>query len=78
MAAMELEYGNDKDGLRQELNAKLGPLYQAKWYRIILDEAHQIKNMGALSRFTSPLATRLESAPQLTSRSYSSLLLLEL
>jgi hypothetical protein len=55
MASIEAEYGKNKDGLQRHLYSRLGPLYHINWFRIILDEAHQIKNMAAQSTLPTPL-----------------------
>lgn len=75
MKSLQARYGEDKDGLKKELKRNLGPLYEINWYRIILDEAHQIKNLKAQSK---SLPIILYNAPGLlTLCSYPSLLLFE-
>jgi SNF2 family DNA or RNA helicase len=47
--ALKSKYGSDEAAYHRELTKKLGVLYHINWYRIILDEAHQIKNLAAQS-----------------------------
>ncbi|KPM35448.1 hypothetical protein AK830_g11112 [Neonectria ditissima] len=47
------KYENDTWSYDRALKAKLGRLFQVKWYRVILDEAHAIKNHN--SSCSSPL-----------------------
>ncbi|PTB41698.1 hypothetical protein M441DRAFT_139468 [Trichoderma asperellum CBS 433.97] len=38
------KYGTDNISFHRELDKIMGPLFRINWYRIILDEAHAIKN----------------------------------
>jgi hypothetical protein len=38
------KYGTDSTSYHRELDKIVGPLFRINWYRIILDEAHAIKN----------------------------------
>ncbi|CCT71110.1 related to protein RIS1 [Fusarium fujikuroi IMI 58289] len=49
---LKAKWAGDESGFQQALSKKLGPLFKVNWYRIILDEAHGIKNhssSGALA-----------------------------
>ncbi|KNB08197.1 hypothetical protein FOXG_09177 [Fusarium oxysporum f. sp. lycopersici 4287] len=41
---LKAQWAGDEDGFQQALSKKLGQLFKINWYRIILDEAHGIKN----------------------------------
>ncbi|KAG4268220.1 hypothetical protein FPRO04_12560 [Fusarium proliferatum] len=71
---LKAKWAGDESGFQQALSKKLGPLFKVNWYRIILDEAHGIKNhnsSGALAVWRlnakyrwaltgTPLANKLE------------------
>ncbi|KAG9498634.1 hypothetical protein J7337_009444 [Fusarium musae] len=71
---LKAQWAGDEDGYQQAISKNLGELFQVNWYRIILDEAHGIKNhtsSGALAVWElnakyrwaltgTPLANRLE------------------
>ncbi|TXB98843.1 hypothetical protein FocTR4_00012656 [Fusarium oxysporum f. sp. cubense] len=71
---LKAQWAGDEDGFQQALSKKLGQLFKINWYRIILDEAHGIKNdksSGALAVWRlnakyrwaltgTPLANKLE------------------
>ncbi|KAM5378331.1 hypothetical protein ACJA88_006065 [Fusarium oxysporum] len=67
---LKAQWAGDEDGFQQALSKKLGQLFKINWYRIILDEAHGIKNqyssvwrLNAKYRWAltgTPLANRLE------------------
>lgn len=38
------ELGDDDDGMREWLAEETGVLFWVKWFRVVLDEAHAIKN----------------------------------
>ncbi|KAG5795343.1 hypothetical protein H9Q69_005593 [Fusarium xylarioides] len=71
---LKAKWAGDDGGFQQALSKKLGLLFKVNWYRIILDEAHGIKNYkssGALAVWQlnakyrwaltgTPLANRLE------------------
>ncbi|KAF4999508.1 hypothetical protein FDECE_11499 [Fusarium decemcellulare] len=40
-------WAGDKDGFERALHKACGPLFKVDWYRIILDEAHAIKNRAS-------------------------------
>jgi len=42
-------YGNDLDKYGEALGKSFGPLFKTKWYRVVLDEAHAIKNYRSKS-----------------------------
>ncbi|KAH9226800.1 hypothetical protein K456DRAFT_1813721, partial [Colletotrichum gloeosporioides 23] len=46
---IESEHGMESDEYRAALVRFAGPVYGIKWYRIILDEGHAVKNMNTLS-----------------------------
>ncbi|KAF4899260.1 putative ATP-dependent helicase [Colletotrichum fructicola] len=46
---IEAEHGMESDEYRAALVRFAGPVYGIKWYRIILDEGHAVKNMNTLS-----------------------------
>ncbi|KAG5750969.1 hypothetical protein H9Q70_006379 [Fusarium xylarioides] len=49
---LKAKWAGDESGFQQALSKRLGLLYKVNWYRIILDEAHGIKNhtlSGALA-----------------------------
>lgn len=45
------KYGTDNISFHRELDKITGPLFRINWYRIILDEAHAIKNSESRSMF---------------------------
>lgn len=45
---IEAEHGMESDEYRAALVKFAGPVYGIKWYRIILDEGHAVKNMNTL------------------------------
>lgn len=45
------KYGTDNISFHRELDKIMGPLFRINWYRIILDEAHAIKNYESRSMF---------------------------
>lgn len=51
IAALKEECGEDQDRFERELNSQSGALLQVNWYRVILDEAHQIKNHEARGKY---------------------------
>ncbi|KAF5610438.1 DNA repair RAD5 [Fusarium subglutinans] len=71
---LKAKWAGDESSFQQALSKKLGLLYKVNWYRIILDEAHGIKNhtsSGALAVWRlnakyrwaltgTPLANKLE------------------
>ncbi|KAF5973402.1 DNA repair RAD5 [Fusarium coicis] len=71
---LKAQWAGDDDGYQQAISKNLGELFEVNWYRIILDEAHGIKNhtsSGALAVWElnakyrwaltgTPLANRLE------------------
>ncbi|ETR98668.1 hypothetical protein M419DRAFT_11701 [Trichoderma reesei RUT C-30] len=42
---LQERFGSDVNSYERELQAKAGVLFKIKWYRVILDEAHAIKNV---------------------------------
>ncbi|EHK20841.1 uncharacterized protein TRIVIDRAFT_123065, partial [Trichoderma virens Gv29-8] len=44
---LEEKYSSDDVSFRRELEARVGTIFGIKWYRIILDEAHAIKNVNS-------------------------------
>jgi SNF2 family DNA or RNA helicase len=44
------KWAGDEGGFMGALRRKLGQLFRIKWYRIILDEAHAIKNHTSSSK----------------------------
>ncbi|KAL7806859.1 SNF2 family N-terminal domain-containing protein [Trichoderma aethiopicum] len=38
------KWDGDEDSIKRAIASHLGPIFKIKWYRIILDEAHAIKN----------------------------------
>lgn len=48
------QYGTDDISYNRELDKLVGPLFRINWYRIILDEAHAIKNHESRSTFNAP------------------------
>ncbi|VZH97238.1 unnamed protein product [Fusarium fujikuroi] len=71
---LKAKWAGDESGFQQALSKQLGQLFKVNWYRIVLDEAHGIKNhssSGALAVWRlnakyrwaltgTPLANRLE------------------
>ncbi|KAF5582047.1 DNA repair RAD5 [Fusarium pseudocircinatum] len=71
---LKAQWAGDEDGYQQAISKNLGELFEVNWYRIILDEAHGIKNhtsSGALAVWElnakyrwaltgTPLANKLE------------------
>ncbi|PNP81668.1 hypothetical protein FNYG_04694 [Fusarium nygamai] len=71
---LKAKWAGDESGFQQALSRKLGVLFKVNWYRIVLDEAHGIKNHTSSSAFAvwrlnakyrwaltgTPLANRLE------------------
>ncbi|KAJ6444948.1 putative ATP-dependent helicase [Purpureocillium lavendulum] len=47
---LQEEHGNDAVSYEKAVAGRCGYLFQRKWYRIILDEAHAIKNIDSRSR----------------------------
>lgn len=45
------KYGTDNISFHRELDKVVGQLFRINWYRIILDEAHAIKNSESRSKF---------------------------
>lgn len=43
------KYEDDKVSFNREFSKAAGDIFKIDWYRIILDEAHQIKNVKAHS-----------------------------
>ncbi|OTA07740.1 hypothetical protein A9Z42_0086480 [Trichoderma parareesei] len=42
---LQERFDSDDVSYQRQLNAIVGPLFKIKWYRIMLDEAHAIKNV---------------------------------
>ncbi|CVL00828.1 related to protein RIS1 [Fusarium mangiferae] len=71
---LRAQWAGDESGFQQALSEQLGQLFKVNWYRIVLDEAHGIKNhssSGALAVWRlnakyrwaltgTPLANKLE------------------
>lgn len=51
MKSVTRQYKTDRKGFQRELFKRLGALFGIQWYRVILDEAHAIKNIKAQSEF---------------------------
>lgn len=49
LAELEEKYDSDNISFRREFEAHAGPMFKINWYRIILDEAHAIKNVNSRS-----------------------------
>ncbi len=49
MKELESHYAGDGAALARELEKKKGFVFQANWYRVVLDEAHAIKNLTSRS-----------------------------
>ncbi|PNP59013.1 hypothetical protein THARTR1_01261 [Trichoderma harzianum] len=47
LAELEEKYDSDNISFRREFEAHAGAMFKIKWYRIILDEAHAIKNVNS-------------------------------
>lgn len=46
---MEDRHDGDESAYRKAVAKKVGFLFKTKWYRVILDEAHAIKNISSRS-----------------------------
>lgn len=46
------DFDGDDLGHRHRIIDIMGELFHIKWYRVILDEAHAIKNLHSRSKFT--------------------------
>jgi hypothetical protein len=66
---LKVKWAGDEVGFRMALRGKLGPIFRINYYRIILDEAHAIKNHESSSKYRC-----LNSNIILTSFSHSCLL----
>jgi hypothetical protein len=42
--ALKAKWAGDMVGFENALQRKLGKLFKVNWYRVVLDEAHAIKN----------------------------------
>ncbi|POR39558.1 Putative ATP-dependent helicase [Tolypocladium paradoxum] len=47
LAEMEDRHDGDEPSFRKAIAKKMGFLFKTKWYRVILDEAHAIKNINS-------------------------------
>ncbi|KAL7961250.1 SNF2 family N-terminal domain-containing protein [Trichoderma compactum] len=47
LAELEEKYDSDNISFHRQFEAHAGPMFKMKWYRIILDEAHAIKNVNS-------------------------------
>ncbi|KAJ0383731.1 hypothetical protein COL922a_009886 [Colletotrichum nupharicola] len=69
---IEAEHGMESDEYRAALVRFAGPVYGIKWYRIILDEGHAVKNMNTLcsweSRASTPTKTSRTDTLNLTKK----------
>lgn len=51
---LAVKYEEDPQTLQEMIRSKLGALFRVNWYRVILDEAHMIKNIRSASEFGFP------------------------
>lgn len=51
LALLKERYKGNQKALVKAVNRLKGPLFGAKWFRVVLDEAHEIKNRNSSSKY---------------------------